>query len=331
MISLRSSRHGSNVVGAMLMMLTLSACSTSQQTYTEGEDMRSIEGHIGARNKSTARAFFTLLEAEKIDQMIALFAHDGRQINPYASGLFPQGADGRDALLAYWSPVPDNFDSMRFDIHEILSTEDPSVVFVRYTGALTYDGGSKLYRNDYFSVFRFNDAGEITEHVEIFNPIVAARAFGLELDPVSRAHGEVSRTITSFFGAVDARRWADVSTSMTSPVLLDYSSFGAGDASELEPGQVVDAWRGLLPGFDVTHHQLGNIEIEVTGERAVATCYVTALHTLAEDEWTVVGSYELELKEGESGWQISTLRFLFKSQSGDEALPKRAAERAANQ
>lgn len=71
------------------------------------------------------------------------------------------------------------FDAMRFTIDELLATEDPDVVFVRYRGEIDLEGGAGVYRNAYYSTFRFDDAGRITEYVEIFDPVVAAKAFGL--------------------------------------------------------------------------------------------------------------------------------------------------------
>ena len=130
-------------------------------------------------NKETVRKFFEALESEDIPALVGLFAEDGRQVNPYNGGVFPAGAEGREGLLAYWTPVPGNFDGMRFPIDELLATEDPDVIFVRYRGEIRLKDGAGHYKNNYYSTFRFNDAGEITEYVEIFDPVIAARGFGL--------------------------------------------------------------------------------------------------------------------------------------------------------
>ena len=133
----------------------------------------------GQRNKETVRRFFQLLEKEDIKSFIDLFAENGRQINPYASGLFPEGAQGREALTNYWSPVPSNFDGMQFPIEEIYAMEDPSIVFVKYTGKIKLKNDAGWYENNYYSTFKFDEHGKIMEYVEIFNPIVAARGFGM--------------------------------------------------------------------------------------------------------------------------------------------------------
>ena len=57
--------------------------------------------------------------------------------------------------------------------------EDPKMVFVKYTGNIQLKNGAGVYSNQYYSTFKFNDEGKIEEYVEIFNPIVAARGFGL--------------------------------------------------------------------------------------------------------------------------------------------------------
>lgn len=100
-------------------------------------------------------------------------------MNPYNAGVFPAGADGRQALAEYWTPVPGNFNGMRFPIDELLATEDPNVVFARYRGEIKLKNDAGFYRNNYYSRFRFDDAGKITEYVEIFDPVVASRGFGL--------------------------------------------------------------------------------------------------------------------------------------------------------
>ena len=108
-----------------------------------------------------------------------LFADDAQHINPYASGLFPEGASGKEAIRDYWTPVFPNFDGMAFTIEQLYAMEDPTMVFVKYTGSIKLKNGGGLYQNDYYSTFTFNAEGLITEYVEIFNPIVAARGFGM--------------------------------------------------------------------------------------------------------------------------------------------------------
>lgn len=134
---------------------------------------------VGHRNKETVERFFKALERGDIPAAIGLFADDGVQINPYHNDLFPKGATGKKQLLAYWTPIPGRFDGMKFHIRQLLATEDPNIVFVVYRGEIKLKNGAGHYRNTYFSTFRFDKDGRITEYVEVFDPIAAARAFGL--------------------------------------------------------------------------------------------------------------------------------------------------------
>lgn len=131
------------------------------------------------RNKETVRHFFRFLEQNEVSNFVGLFAENGKQVNPYHSGLFPTGAEGQAALHKYWAPVVERFDGMTFHIDELMAMEDSSVVFVRYRGEIKLPDNGGVYANDYYSTFRFDDEGKILEYVEIFNPIVAARGFGL--------------------------------------------------------------------------------------------------------------------------------------------------------
>lgn len=133
----------------------------------------------GTKNRESVRAFFKALEDENVDQIVAFFSDQAKHINPYASGLFPDGASGKDGIRNYWTPVFPNFDGMKFQIEEIYAMENPNMVFVKYTGKIKLKNNAGFYENNYYSTFKFNSDGRIIEYVEIFNPILAARGFGL--------------------------------------------------------------------------------------------------------------------------------------------------------
>ena len=165
----------------LFAVLFLAGCTsnTDERKKNHAKNTTNMDVTIGNRNKETVRKFFSLLEKEDINAFISLFSTDGRQINPYASGLFPPGANGKKELKEYWEPVPENFDGMRFPIQEIYAMEDPSMVFVKYTGKIKLKNKAGYYENEYYSTFKFDESGKILEYVEIFNPIVAAKGFGL--------------------------------------------------------------------------------------------------------------------------------------------------------
>ena len=153
-----------------LLLLLVSCSAVNQHT---------MNTQIAIKNKNSVKAFFLSLENSDVDKLVSLFARDAQHINPYASGLFPTGASGREEIRNYWTPVFQNFDGMTFPIEELYAMEDPKMVFVKYTGRIKLKNDAGWYENNYYSHFTFDKEGLITEYVEIFNPIVAARGFGL--------------------------------------------------------------------------------------------------------------------------------------------------------
>lgn len=152
------------------LLALLTSCSPSQKETTM---------NVSNKNKETVNAFFTALENENVERIVALFTDKAKHINPYASGLFPEGASGKEEIRNYWTPVFPNFDGMKFTMEELYAMEDPTIVFVKYTGRIKLKNGAGYYENNYYSTFKFDREGLITEYVEIFNPIVAARGFGI--------------------------------------------------------------------------------------------------------------------------------------------------------
>lgn len=146
-------------------------------------------------------------------------------------------------------------------------------------------------------------------------------------------HVTIQNTVLAFFEAVDLRDWARAEAAMRDPFHLDYSSYGAGPAADLAPATILDGWKGLLPGFDATHHQLGPLLVEAEKARAIVRANVTALHFIADAEggpvWTVVGTYDIGLDRAGDLWRLAALTFNFKFQTGNTHLPKLAQDRVA--
>ncbi len=133
----------------------------------------------GEKNKEVVRQFFKTIEDGDVDKLVNMFAKEGVHVNPYHSGIFPTGAKGREEIRTYWEPVFPSFDGMEFLIEELYSMENPNMIYVKYKGIIKLKNNEGYYRNNYYSTFKFNEDGEINEYVEIFNPVVAARGFGL--------------------------------------------------------------------------------------------------------------------------------------------------------
>lgn len=163
-----------------LSIVLLSSCTLQQsKTPPIAKNNIMIISNQSSKNKASVKAFLKALENENIDLLVNLFHDDAIHINPYASGIFPEGAKGKEGIRNYWSPVFPNFDGMTFTIESLHAMENAPMVFVKYHGKIKHKNSETYYENDYYSTFTFNSSGLITEYVEIFNPIVAARGFGL--------------------------------------------------------------------------------------------------------------------------------------------------------
>lgn len=138
---------------------------------------------------------------------------------------------------------------------------------------------------------------------------------------------QAQETVTNLFIATDAQDWQMVADSFAEKVELDYSSMSGNPAVELSPEEIVESWKGILPGFLHTHHQLGNFIVKENGSIAQVFCYGTATHYLPDengDVWAVVGSYDFELIQNNGLWKITKMKFNFKYQTGNLSLPEKA-------
>lgn len=141
-----------------------------------------------------------------------------------------------------------------------------------------------------------------------------------------------NEVVTQLFVSTDQQNWEKVTRCFAEKVVLDYSSMNGAPASTLSPDQIVTSWKGILPGFEHTHHQLGNFITNEEANKAQVFCYGTATHYLPNEKgaiWTVVGSYDFELeKTADGAWKISSMTFHFKYQDGNTTLPAKAIENA---
>ena len=148
---------------------------------------------------------------------------------------------------------------------------------------------------------------------------------------------EITKICYAIFIGTDERDWNRVERAFAPAVLLDYSSMSGQPAATQTPQQIITPWKGLLPGFDHTHHQIGNVVVTSRLGRsgpvdATLFCYGTATHHIANAPggaiWTVVGTYDFHLaRTGNGSWQVDKMTFHLKYQDGNLSLPKLAAER----
>ena len=156
-----------------------------------------------------------------------------------------------------------------------------------------------------------------------------AQHFGQEAQ--GSDYQDIANAVARYFARVDQGDWDGTQALMTNPFHLDYASFGGGDPAYLNPADILATWSGFLPGFDHTHHQIGNLDVKIYGDSARVSCYGTASHSIDERVWTVVGTYNIPLVRTGEGWKLSGIQFLYKYQTGATDLPAEAQQRVTKQ
>jgi len=141
---------------------------------------------------------------------------------------------------------------------------------------------------------------------------------------------KIIQTLTDVFEGADERNWQKVLDAMAATVLLDYSSLTGNPAALLPSSEIVETWKGFLPGFDKTHHQVFNFKVSENGNVAMVTFDGKADHFIDNQVWTVEGAYDAEVMQLTSKWVVSKLKFNFSEQSGNSNLPALAIERLNN-
>ena len=111
-------------------------------------------------------------------------------------------------------------------------------------------------------------------------------------------------------------------------VEVDYTSAFGGEIELKSPQGLMSLWASSLPGFDLTRHQISNIETKVKGNKATATADVTANHYLDEMFWQITGSYEYGLVKEDGQWVIDKMVFIAESEQGSRDLIVQAVEQA---
>lgn len=137
-------------------------------------------------------------------------------------------------------------------------------------------------------------------------------------------------TVAAIFNGSDERNWNKVENAFATELTLDYTSMAGGTPLKLSPQQITTAWKALLPGFQSTHHQIGNSTVTINDNTATVHTHGLALHflpnTAGENVWVVVGTYDFTLSKVDDNWKVNSMKFNLQKQAGNLDLPKRAEQ-----
>jgi SnoaL-like domain len=162
---------------------------------------------------------------------------------------------------------------------------------------------------------------------------LAAATFATAKTPALAPVGdpETARVITlvsSIPLAVDLANYDLAEAAFAPSIVIDYTSLWGGQPNTMTPKELMAGWRGIVPGFDATWHELSNVKAKVSGQSAEATAFVDGRHWIGKELWRPVGNYAWKLRKIDGQWKVAHMTFSMTQEYGDRALAARAQERA---
>ena len=110
---------------------------------------------------------------------------------------------------------------------------------------------------------------------------------------------------------------------------VDYTSLSGGKAEIKSPQTLMTEWACVLPGFDRTRHEVGNIQVCSNGRTATARADVVAYQWVGDLFWKVKGDYVYGFAKNGNRWFISAHQFNLKEEDGTRDVFGPAIENAA--
>jgi len=116
---------------------------------------------------------------------------------------------------------------------------------------------------------------------------------------------EIEAVMIRYASALDKKQYGRLSDVFTPEGTANY--IGLAECKGLD--SIIKLVSGVLDRCGQTQHLLGNVQIDVQGDRATASCYLNAIHVGLGDYsgqvYTVWGEYRDQLVRTAAGWRIS--------------------------
>lgn len=157
-------------------------------------------------------------------------------------------------------------------------------------------------------------------------PVLASDMLPPAGDPTE---ARIRTLVSSIPLAVDRAAYDLAQAAFAPEVVIDYTSLWGGDPAKMTSAALMEAWRGIVPGFDTTWHELGPVSVEISGDTATATAFVDGRHWIGDDLWRPVGHYHWDLMIVQDDWRVTRMEFEMTQEIGDRGLAAVAMERAA--
>jgi SnoaL-like domain len=149
------------------------------------------------------------------------------------------------------------------------------------------------------------------------------------LSPVGEPEAsKVISVVSSIPLAVDLAAYDMAEKAFAPKVVIDYTSLWGGTPNTMTPSELMTAWRGIVPGFDATWHELSKVTAQVNGSKATAGAFVDGRHWIGDKLWRPVGNYEWDLEKQGGQWKVTRMAFKMTQEIGDRAVAGLAMEKA---
>jgi hypothetical protein len=139
---------------------------------------------------------------------------------------------------------------------------------------------------------------------------------------------KVISVVSSIPLAVDLAAYDLAEKAFAPNIVVDYTSLWGGQPNTMTPAELMTSWRGIVPGFSGTWHELSNVKAQVQGNKATATAFVDGRHWLDGKLWRPVGNYQWALEKLDGQWKVTHMTFAMTKEIGDRAVATQAMERA---
>lgn len=144
-----------------------------------------------------------------------------------------------------------------------------------------------------------------------------------------RERAAIKTIVESVAVLADTGNFENLEKLYAAEIEVDYSSLVGGEVELKSPQALMTQWASVLPGFELTRHQVSEIHVKLDGNKASATAKVVADHHVAALFWQVAGNYLYKLEKGPDGWKITSHTFILRSEKGTREVFGPAMENAA--
>ncbi|MCG8614630.1 MAG: alpha/beta fold hydrolase [Desulfobacterales bacterium] len=140
---------------------------------------------------------------------------------------------------------------------------------------------------------------------------------------------QIKTTLEAMAVLADQNRFEALEDIFADQVTVDYTSLFGGNVERVAVKDLMKRWASFLPGFEVTRHNLTNIDVRVKETTAEASADIRAEHYLDGLFWEVSGTYTYRLTRDKGLWKIAGLTLNFASERGTRDVLALAGEKAA--